>query len=35
MLKTLSYEIFTTYYAQIDPKIKNIQNLLKLGTFNI
>ena len=29
------YEIFTTCQAQIGPKIKNAQNLFKLGTLNV
>ena len=29
------YKLFTTCQVQIDPKIKNAQNLLKLGTFDI
>ena len=30
-----NYEIFTSCYAQIGPKIENAQNLLKFGTFDI
>ena len=29
------YEIFTACQPQIGPKIKNVQNLLKSGTFDI
>ena len=29
------YKIFSTCFAQISPKIKNAQNLLKFDTFNI
>ena len=34
-MSEIIYEIFTTCYAQIGPKIKNSQNLLEFGTCNI
>ena len=34
-MSEIIYEIFTTCYAQIGPKIKNSQNLLEFGTSNI
>ena len=34
-IKSNFYEIFTTCQVQIDPKIKNTQNLLKFGRFDI
>ena len=33
-VKNNFYKIFTTCYAQIRPKIKNAQNLLKVGTLD-
>ena len=30
-----NYELFTTCWVQIGPKIKNAQNLLKFGTIDI
>ena len=35
MSKNYFYETFTTCKAQTGLKIKNAQNLLKLGTFEI
>ena len=34
-VKNYTLEILTTCTAQIGPKIKSAQNLLKFGTFNI
>ena len=34
-VKNNFYQIFTTCWAQIGPKTKNAQNLLKLRTFDI
>ena len=34
-VKNSFQEIFTTCYAQIGPKIKNAQDLLKFGTIDI
>ena len=35
-VKNNFYKIFTTYHAlQVNPKIKNTQNLLKFGAFDI